>query len=347
MMLWVLKLSIFSHRRLSFLEAMRCFRKETNMEKKEERISVLTVVLFVLGPLPQFIKLNACSGVPWTLTWSWIYMLCYTFSAISIVCDRGENEEHPLLRAGTALNNKTKAILKGITQWMYFLAYIVQLIFSIFLIRVSMYTYAVHKFVNRLFGIILWLYIALCFSVGGGYCVIALFNFCGAAMSLEDADLLRGWRRWFAIFIFASLSATTIYWVFWRWKLMSPREPYFEPFSATSTIAITIVLIVGAGLGLGLLHSLSARIGPNFIISLNRFPHGRPAPGNPIPLDTQVTQVSRQTEPSRGEEVGGPILQASVHFLFAVSLLLLALSYYWQVYDPSGTVKPQWVSVFG
>lgn len=316
------------------------------MEKKEERISVLTVVLFVLGPLPQFIKLNACTGVPWTLTWSWIYMLCYTFSAISIVCDRGENEHHPLLRAGTALSNETKAMLKRITKRVYILAYIVQLIFSVFLIRVSMYTYAVHKFVSTLFGIILWLYMALCFSAGLGYCAIALLNLCGAAINLVDADPPRGWRRWFAIFIFASLLATNIYWVFWL-KLLPRREPYFEPFSATSTIAITIVLIIGACLGFGLLHSLSARIGPNFIISLHRFPHGRPAPDNPILLDTQLTQISRQTDSSRGEEEEDPILRASVHFLFAVSVLLLALSYYWQVYDPSGTLKPQWVGVFG
>jgi hypothetical protein len=347
MILWVLKLSIFSHRRLSFLEAVRCFRKETNMEKKKERISVLTVVLFVLGPLPQFIKLNACTGVPWTLTWTWIYMLCYFFSALSIVCDRGENEEPHLLRAGTALNIENKALLKRISQRMYILAYTAQLILSVFLVKVSMYTYAVHKFVSTLFGIILWSYLALCLAAGLGYCAIGLLNFCGAAISLVDADPPKGWRRWFAIFIFALLLATNIYWVFWWWKPLLPRKPYFEPFSATSTIAVTIVLVIGTCLGFGLLHWLSARIGPTFIISLQHFPHGRPAPDNPIPLDTQLTRISRQTDSSSGEEEEDPILRASVHFLFAVSVLLLALSYYWQVYDPSDTLKPQWVGVFG
>jgi hypothetical protein len=128
---------------------------------------------------------------------------------------------------------------------------------------------------------------------------------------------------------------------------VKPSEAYFEPFTVKSTIAISIFLIFGAGICFGLLHSLSARFGPNFIISLHRFPHGRPAPDNPILLDTQLTQISRQTDSSRGEEEEDPILRASVHFLFAVHMLLLALSYYWQIYDPSGTLKPHWVDVFG
>ncbi len=317
------------------------------MEKKEERISVLTVVLFVLGPLPQFIKLNACTGVPWTLTWGWIYMLCYTFSAISIVCDRGENEEHHLLRAGTALNNETKAMLKRISQWMYVLAYIVQLIFSVFLVKVSMYTFAVQIFAQKLLGISLWLYIALGLSAGLEYCAIAFLNFCGVAISLDNADPPRGWRRWFVIFIFASLLATNIYWIFWWLKPSETQEPSFEPFSAISIIKITMVLLFASCLGFCLLYSLSSRIGPNFIISFHRIPHVRPAPGNPIPLETQLTQISRQTDSSRGEEEVDPIQRASVHFLFAVSMLLLALSYYWQVYDPSGTLKPHWLGVFG
>ena len=69
MQMWLLTLMLFSRPRLSFLEAVRCFRKETGLEKKKERLSVLTIgrVLFVLGPLPQFIKLNARAGIPWTL----------------------------------------------------------------------------------------------------------------------------------------------------------------------------------------------------------------------------------------------------------------------------------------
>jgi hypothetical protein len=74
MQMWLLTLTLFSRPRLSFLEAVRCFRKETGLEKKKERLSVLTIVLFVLGPLPQFIKLNARAGIPWTLAWSWIFI---------------------------------------------------------------------------------------------------------------------------------------------------------------------------------------------------------------------------------------------------------------------------------
>jgi hypothetical protein len=346
MILWVLKLSIFSHRRLSFLEAVRCFRKETNMEKKKERISVLTVVLFVLGPLPQFIKLNACTGVPWTLTWSWIYMLCYTFSALSIVCDRGENEEPHLLRAGTALTIENKASLKRISQRMYILAYTAQLILSLFLVKVSMYTYAVHKTVGTLFAISVWLYTTFCISVGLACFAIVVLNGCTVPRGVKNGDLPRGWRRWFAISIFASFWANNTYWIFW-WSLLSTQEPIFEPFSVMSTIAVSIFLFLGAGIGFGLLALLSARIGPNFVISLHRFPHGPPAPDTSIPLGIQVTQTLKRAESSSEKEEEKPILQASVHFMFAVHLLLLSLSYYWQIYEPSGTVKPQWVGMFG
>jgi hypothetical protein len=56
------------------------------------------------------------------LAWNWIFILCYFFTAISIVCDRGEG--HPPLRAGTTLSLRTKASpresLKGYTIWLFF-----------------------------------------------------------------------------------------------------------------------------------------------------------------------------------------------------------------------------------
>ncbi len=134
--------------------------------------------------------------------------------------------------------------------------------------------------------------------------------------------------------------------MFWLAPLPNP-EPIFEPFSVTSTIAVSIFLFLGAGIWFGLLALLSARIGPNFVISLHRFPHGRPAPDTSIPLGIQVTQTLRRAESSSEEEEEKAILQASFHFIFAFHMLLLALSYYCQIYDPSGTVKPQWVGVFG
>ena len=70
--------------------------------------------------------------------------LSYFFTAISIVCDRGEG--HPLLRAGTTLSLRTKALLKRISQRTYILAYSVQLAFLVWLIRVSFYTHAMHRF---------------------------------------------------------------------------------------------------------------------------------------------------------------------------------------------------------
>lgn len=41
------------------------------------------------------------------------------------------------------------------------------------------------------------------------------------------------------------------------------------------------------------------------------------------------------------------MLAASFQFLFAIAMLLVALAYYWQVYDPADTVKLGWVDVFG
>ena len=191
-----------------------------------------------------------------------------------------------------------------------------------------------------------WLYTTFCISVGLACCAIVVLNGCTVPGWMDNEDLPRGWGRWFAISIFASFWANNTYWMFWL-RPLSTTEPILEPFSVTSTIAVSIFLFVGAGIGFGLLALLSARIGPDFVISLHRFPHAPPAPDTSIPLGIQVTQTLRRAESSSEEEEEKAILQASVHFIFAVHMLLLALSYYWQIYDPSGTMKPQWVGVFG
>ncbi len=189
-----------------------------------------------------------------------------------------------------------------------------QLIFSVLLVKVSMYTYAGHLFAHKLLGICIWSYIALGLSAGLEYGAIAFLNFCGVAIRLDNANPPRGWKRWLVIFIFASLLVTNIYWIFRRLKPLAIQESSFEPFSAMSIINVTMVLVFGTYFGFYLLYSLSARMGPNFIISFHRIPHSRLAPANPTPLETPATQISRQTDSSGGEEEGDPILQASVHF---------------------------------
>jgi hypothetical protein len=59
-------------------------------------------------------------------------------------------------------------------------------------------------------------------------------------------------------------------------------------------------------------------------------------------------QSSEQAEPStEEEEEEAPVLLASLQFYFAIAMLVLALAYYWQIYDPSDTLKPGWVGAFG
>jgi hypothetical protein len=187
---------------------VRCFCKGTGLEKKKERLSVPTIVLFVLGPLPQFINPNACTRIPWILAWNWIFILCYFFTAISIVCDRGEG--HPLLRAGTTLCLRTKACpresLKGYTIWLFFLA---QLAFSVWLIRMSFYTHAMHSFLGTLISIV---YFSIMVISSPGWSMASIF---GALTVVQKCFSFRGgshgrWR-WLFIFIFVSLVVANLY----------------------------------------------------------------------------------------------------------------------------------------
>ncbi|KAH8774921.1 hypothetical protein F5882DRAFT_409489 [Hyaloscypha sp. PMI_1271] len=97
--------------------------------------------------------------------------LSYFFTAISIVCDRGEG--HPLLRAGTTLSLRTKALLKRISQRTYILAYSVQLAFLVWLIRVSFYTHAMHRFLGTLISIV---YFSIMVISSPGWSMVLIFG---------------------------------------------------------------------------------------------------------------------------------------------------------------------------
>jgi hypothetical protein len=247
MQLWLLTLMLFSRPRLSFLEAVRCFRKETDLEKKKERLGVLTIVLFVLGPLPQFIKLNARAGIPWALAWSWIFILCYFFTAISIVCDRGEG--HPLLRAGTTLSLEPRHYSRESLKE-YILACSAQLAFSVWLIRVLFYTHAMHKFLGTLISIV---YFSIVVISSPGWSMALIF---GALTVVQKCIGFRGgvhgrWR-WLFIFIFVSLVANLYSMSPFRLSLLDPfqNQDGAVPFSARA-IVLLATLILGSAWGGG------------------------------------------------------------------------------------------------
>jgi hypothetical protein len=342
MQMWLLTLTLVSRPRLSFLEAVRCLRKETGLERKEKRFSVLTIVLFVLGPLPQFIKLNACTGIPWALVWSWIFILCYFLTAISIVCDRGEG--HPLLRAGMTLSLRTRALLRRISQRIYILSYSAQLVFSVWLIRMSFYTHAMHRFLGTLISIV---YFSIMFISLPGWSMALIF---GALTVVQKCYGFQGgvhgrWRLLF-IFIFVSLLVANLYSMSpFRLSLLDPfqNQDGVVPFSVRAIVLLTTLILGSAWGGVLILLSLSETIGPNFEISLHTFPNRDLVSGTSIP----PTSKSSRRPDTWAKTVNDPIFLASLQLFFALTMLVLALAYYWQIYVSSDTVKPDWVDVFG
>lgn len=95
----------------------------------------------------------------------------------------------------------------------------------------------------------------------------------------------------------------------------------------------------------GISHSplLSETIGPNFEISLHAFPNRDLVSGTSIP---RTSKSSRRPD-TWAKAVKDPIFLASLQLFFALTTLVLALAYYWQIYVPSDTVKSDWVDVFG
>jgi hypothetical protein len=307
------------------------------LEIKEERVSVLTVVLFILGPFPQFVKLNACSGIPWTLAWSWIYMLCYIFTAGSIICGR-DKQDYQLLRAGTTLEEDTKGFLKKATTCIYRLAHLVQIGFSIWLIATSLYTYAIHVLLDRTFSFLaaVWVMIVcplavLSFYILGGFIlafngrkVVGLF---GVTVGLI---LVAG---------FVSL-----------WVFLDDRDrPHFAefehagpgPFTWGSFALWLLVILIFSFVGFALLRFLLRRVGPNLEISLRRFANHESGLEVPIPV------VEEPEQHDKVKQVHGQVSCATFELFFAAVMLIFALAYYCQVYDPARTTKPGWVDVFG
>jgi hypothetical protein len=80
-----------------------------------------------------------------------------------------DTEDYLLLQTGTTLSDNTRASLHNTSRWIYLLASMAQLIFLVWLVRTSVYTYAIHKFIGTLFGAIASIFFA--FSFAGGYSI--------------------------------------------------------------------------------------------------------------------------------------------------------------------------------
>lgn len=327
---WVFRLAVFSRTRLSFLEAVRCFTKETGLEKKHERISILTVVLFVLGPLIPFIKLNVCSGIPWTLTWSWIYMLCYIFTLVTIFCSRGTGPESGLLRAGTTLGDEKNVLLKKTTNWIYFLAYIAQFVFFVWLTKTSLYTTTIQIFIFRMFTIPIPVFITL---LGPVLLFLTLkpvvndYRRRPAAPTLNRTHTIA--RVLFAVAFTAGCVENLVDAPQLIPELLS-REVGGPLFPIFWLVAL-VVFIFG---GITLLSSLLERTRPNQEISARNFPHS----------DAASVAAAALSDRKRLRD---QIRTTALQLLFALFMLTCSLAYYWQIYDPQTTLKPGWADVFG
>lgn len=320
---------------------MRCFRKETGLEKKEERVSVLTVVLFILGPLPQFIKLNACSGIPWTLAWSWMHMLCYVVTAITIVCGRGSGQGYALLRAGTTLHDDSKEQLKSASDYIYVAAHIAQAAFTFWLISATLYTNAIQVVIGRVISLIFATF-ALAFipMLYIFFAVMLATSVCGGCCGCKSTVYSLG--------VGSSLVLCACYLAWWIYLLFTEPETRSlvlglgpNPFTVWSFLCWLVFLGIVAFIALGICMCLSGLMGPNLEISINRSPDGEPASEVSLPL------VENEEQASNSKEVSDQLAKAAFQMLLAMFLLLSALSYHSQKYDPSNTAKPEWVDVFG
>jgi hypothetical protein len=331
MQLWLLKLALFTRTRISFSDAIGCFRKEMGLDKNEERVSVLTVVPFVLGPLPRFVKLNACSGIPWTLTWSWIYIFCYVQTAITNMSSGG---------ADVSPGGKIKPILKRVSTWLYVIAHITQTVLSIWLVKTALYTYSVLNIVGSIFSVLTCTCLILCFlTVIPGGCFHPLFTIFRASRN-GHCDHREGtpWDifpvflgiviTYFLIRIVPMMDLSDI-----RDILLGMRPDPFTPFS----IALWFIsLIIWPLLGLALLSALSQRFGPSLDISSRRL--------------SIIEPTLEEINPLERPEAAHPSKEAffaALQLGFAFTILLLTLAYYWQFYDAEDTMKPSWVDVFG
>jgi hypothetical protein len=296
--------------------------------KKEERISVLTIVLFVLGPLPQFVKLNACSGIPWTLTWSWIYMLCYLSTAVAIIvgAKAKEREEET---TGTALTKETKDFLKMATRRIYLLAHLTHAIFSIWLAGTSYATHSMHIISTLCFiGLIV---------VRTAVSIVSTTVTIGTSQ-VKQANLLRRLGGVVLIVLGASFVGGSTFFLFGTSIPMSLLKHTIEEISkaslSSSIILWALHIIMLPGLMLGVLGKLSMWMGPSLEVSI-RDSHER---------ELSAGASHQKDNPKKKEEQADA---AQFHLFFALAMLVLALAYYWQRYNPSDTMKPSWVDVFG
>jgi hypothetical protein len=103
---------------------------------------------------------------------------------------------------------------------------------------------------------------------------------------------------------------------------------------SSSIILWALHIIMLPGLMLGVLGKLSMWMGPSLEVSI-RDSHER---------ELSAGASHQKDNPKKKEEQADA---AQFHLFFALAMLVLALAYYWQRYNPSDTMKPSWVDVFG
>jgi hypothetical protein len=113
------------------------------------------------------------------------------------------------------------------------------------------------------------------------------------------------------------------------------------PFTWGSFALWLLAIIIFSFVGFALLRSLLGRVGPNLEISLRRFANRESGQEVPIPV------VEEPEQRDRVKQVHGQVSSAAFQLFFAAVMLIFALAYYCQVYDPARTTKPGWVDVFG
>jgi len=255
-------------------------------------------------------------------------MLCYVFTAMTIGCGRENGQDRNLLRSGTTLRNETKEFLKKASRWTYILAHISQAILSIWLIKISLYTYNIHALASEIVAILLW-------GVFNFVFLIPIMLGIRTFVPGQPGGLLRRLSGLFLAFFALRSYAFVILSPYFDQSLDIILDLRPVPFTPWSIVVWLMTITILPFSGFGLLHALSVWIGPNLEISF-RGSHNRGSSSDaPIP---PVIQSFRQPESS--ERLKDEALNAACQLLFAISFLVLALAYYWQLYDPSYTVKP-------
>jgi hypothetical protein len=323
---WTLGLSVFSDARLSVIEALRCFRKETGLEKKNERVTILTMTLFLLGPLPQFIKLNACSGIPWTLVWAWTFMVCYLLYFVSIIFGRNEHNFR-LIRAGTGITSKKLKSLQNFTTVIYVFAYLAQASLLLWLFGRLLYVESIHRVINLIWSVIISIImyaLSICF---GGLCIFGSLHAIWANPYITPIALMGvGFGGFYVVGAILGMRSV---------GFLSFTPAVFSGWSGLLwVIWFVLIIVVVLMLSVFIFGWTGLEITMDWI--------GR----KPV-SDSNNDEETGTQEASTADLLSTDRASAAGQILFAILMLLFALCSYWRDYNPDMTFKPGWVDVFG